>query len=87
MPLEFGLPVQAAPVNRAELLEIFMIQVPAGKNPAGKDEFLDIARGPQPNNRAYFSPEVDPSLSVCRILLSYAVAPCFWSKGPLSGRH
>jgi hypothetical protein len=81
------LPVQAAPINRSKLLQRFMIHVPAGKNPEGKDEFLDVVRGPEPNDRAYFSPEVDPSLGVCRIVSSYAVAPCFWAGGLFSGRR
>lgn len=82
-----GLPIQAAPVNRSKILPSFTIQVPVGQNPAGKDAFLAVVKGPEPNDRAAFFPGVDPSLGVCWVLSPYAVAPCLWSGGLFSRRR
>lgn len=82
-----ALPIQAAPINRSEILQSFTIQVPVGKNPAGKDAFLAVVKGPEPNNQASFLPGIDPSLGVCWLLSPYAVAPCLWSGGLFSRRR
>jgi hypothetical protein len=78
-----GLPTQAAPVNRAELLDTYMVAYFVGANAAGKDEFLDVAAGPEANDRAYFSSQTSPSLGVCHVLASYAVARCYRTGGLL----
>jgi hypothetical protein len=37
--------------------------------------------GPEPNDRASFSPEVDSALGVCHTLSSYALARCYRTGG------
>jgi hypothetical protein len=69
-------PIQASPVDRRVLLARFVIEVPAGLNPAGKDAFVDEVLGPEPNDRAYFSARRNTKFAVCRILSSYAVGRC-----------
>jgi ABC-type uncharacterized transport system ATPase subunit len=75
------MPTQAPPVNRSRLLQSFTVEYQVGTNAAGKDTFLDVVVGPEPNDRAHFSPKVDPSLGVCHVLSSYAVARCFRAGG------
>jgi hypothetical protein len=76
-----GLPVQALPVNRDVLLERFVIALQAGRNPEGKDEFVQVVRGPEPNDRAYFSRRADPRLALRSILSSCAAGRCFRATG------
>ena len=70
-------PIQASPVDRAVLLERFVIELPAGKDPEGKDAFVDVVSGPEPNDRAYFSPKRNPRLAECWTLSPYAAGRSF----------
>jgi len=79
------LPRQAAPVNRWKVLEAEMVRVPAGTNIDGQPTFIKVVVGPEPDARAYFFAGVNPSVAICPLLSSYAVAPCFWSGGLFAG--
>lgn len=78
------LPIQASPVDRGLILERFVICLPAGTNPQGKEHFSEDARGPEPNDPAPFPRTVNARLAIRRLLAPDAVGQCLssaWRRG------
>jgi hypothetical protein len=74
---QLRLPIQALPVNRLEILPVFVVTVPV---PGGSVRFIPEV-SPIRDSHAYFSSEVDQRFGICPVLSAYAVARCFQAGG------
>jgi hypothetical protein len=70
---QLRLPIQAAPVNRSDIPQPFLVDFGPFKIIPEVD--------PQPDPHSYFSSEVDSRIAICPVLSAYAVAGCLRAGG------